>query len=120
MNPEREAMDAEFGAFENEFQAAFALSQMEAPADDRAEIERAVKAGRFVVVASTPRYCALTDALMGEFLTLLSEHSTFEEAEAAMVNALDEGDVWYTVRGPKAAPATVVPSGDEDEDNIPF
>lgn len=111
IDPAREEMEAEFGAFPNEFAAAYTLSQMEAPSDDRGEIRRAVAMGFFVVVASTPRYCRLTDALLGEHLSFISKHMTREEADAACPESNE--DVSYDVRGPKADHAAADAREDE-------
>ncbi len=116
VDPAREEMEAEYGAFSSEFEAALALSHREA-GDDRGAIRQAVAAGRFVVVASAPRFCRLTDALMGEDLSLVSEHGTRAEADAALPESSE--DVSYEVRGPVVARLEAIVDQD-GEDDLPF
>jgi hypothetical protein len=115
VDPAREELEAEYGAFSNEFEAGLALSRREASPDDRGAIRRAVMEGRFVVVASMPRFCSLTDALMGEYLSLVSEHGTQAEADAALPESNEE--MSYEVRGPVVARREVVV---DQGDDLPF
>lgn len=75
---EREHWDYEIGAA-SELQNAFAESRMQV-SDDSAKIAELVAAGRFVVVENVIQFCPSTDASLGEFKYLSSDHATRNEA----------------------------------------
>jgi len=104
-----------------EFQVALTLSQIDSPNDDRQIIAALVKAGRFVIVAEFPRYCHLTDALIGSGKMMVSDHATREEALAAM--PADEEELYhYVLPKPQANNVKVVNEEKQSsvEDEIPF
>lgn len=118
----QEHVDHEAGAFANEFQAAYSLSQrtQEYPRDG-AKVKALVAAGRFAVVLHYIVYCVHTDATLATATQLVSDHATREEAQAAVAAfPLEEGDEhWYVIEPePPLAPLPVVPYASDDE--IPF
>lgn len=58
--------------------------------DERQRLAALVAAGRFVVISESPRFCPMTDAVNGSFLSVLSDHATYAEAEAARLAADDD------------------------------
>jgi hypothetical protein len=117
-----EHRDHEAGAFANESQAAFALSQrtQEYPRDG-AKVAAIVAAGRFAVVLHYLVYCVHTDATLATATTLVSDHATREEANAALAAfPLEEGDEhWYVIE-PKPAPQPLPVAAVEDYNDLPF
>lgn len=62
----QEHLDHEAGAFANELQAGYAISQLTQPQRQAspAEVDRLMRNGFYVVIADAPRYCQHTDALL--------------------------------------------------------
>lgn len=56
-----------------------------------------ISAGRFVAVIESPAFCPSTDAIMGSRFSIVSDHSTREEAELALA-AVDDGESYYDCR----------------------
>jgi hypothetical protein len=72
----------------NEFQNAFALSQMERQRDDP-RIETELAQGKYVVVMWHEQYCRFTDAQLPDYKTMMSSWWTKEMAEGYLANQKD-------------------------------
>lgn len=76
----REHCDHEMGRFDNDFQAAAAISRLELPPDDRGKIDSLLAAGRWCVVEEATAYCQYTDAIIGSRKYLIADFATEGEA----------------------------------------
>jgi hypothetical protein len=76
----QEHLDHEANCYQNEFQAAFALSQRDREFDDR--IHQAKEKGKSVVVFCFIEYCRFTDAMLGEGQKFNRAFDNKQEAEA--------------------------------------
>lgn len=109
----------------SEFENALAVSRMEfsqRQAKDNEKINKLVEAGRFVVVSSYPAYCPITDAIMGEHLSLIADFATREEAfecagrEGEKISCSEEG-----IRVMPFVPSPLpMPVSQTNNDEIPF
>jgi hypothetical protein len=91
----QEHLDHELGAFANELQAGYALSQIYQPrrVADPAEIDRLIRNGFTVVVVEVARYCGHTDALLpGCDSYIAGAHPTRALALAAVEAAYGDDD----------------------------
>lgn len=107
-----------FDGYRNEFQRAAAWSSMNRPADQRLRALSLVQDGRFVAVCISPVHCRCTDAVIGDFVSILGDFATRAEAiaciEARQWDCDDRPEVWpHSVREtPVCAPV--------ENDDIPF
>lgn len=109
----------------SEFENAIAISRMEwqeKESKERTKIDELVAAGRFVVVSTYPAYCPRTDAIIGEYLSLIADFPTREEAfecagrESEKITSSEE-QIKVLPFIPSPAPVSVsVP----DDNEIPF
>lgn len=111
------------GDYSNEFEAAYELSRIGLPADDRAEIARLLATGHYIVTASHPVYCKFTDALIGERVTLVSFHATRVDADSMGAHYADmwgtDSDLRVDVL-PRVLVAPARPLDPTDSEEIPF
>lgn len=84
------------------------------------KINQLIAQGRFVVVSSYPAYCPRTDAIMGEYLSLIADFATIEEAfecagrEGEKITCSEE-----EIRVMPFAPAPL-PVSQTNDNEIPF
>jgi hypothetical protein len=106
----------------NEFQRAFAVSQMTTPRrNDRSKAAALVRAGKFVVLHCYPVYCRATDAVLGEACAIVSVANTYEEAVGKVLNAgePDPEDRYEVLPAPAAQVSAYVPQAESGEE-VPF
>jgi hypothetical protein len=85
---------------------------------ERAKIDEAIKAGKFVVVASFPWLCKATDAIVGQGVMFHKAWDSREEANYHVNHKHSYGeddDMWYSVE-----PALPQVAQVETEDDVPF
>lgn len=97
----------------NEFQNAFALSQMERYRDDP-RIETELAQGKYVVVMWHEQYCRFTDAQLPDYKTMMSSWWTKEMAEGYLAN--QEGENVEILHIEKQKETNPPPNNDD----IPF
>lgn len=119
MHPQQlEEMEFEMGRFTNDFAAAYAHSMLEFEPRTH-ELQEALNAGKFCVVANVPHYCHHTDAILGGKEELSAAFDTRAEAEHHL-EAHEFGDedvsIYILPRPPRAA-INYVPAAD---DEVPF
>ena len=112
---EQEELDHEVGAFKNEFQAAYSLSQLSRKPDHKARIAELQAQGKFIVVFEITEYCPHTDAILGARHTIVSVHDTQEAAQAALPTFADDSEAGHFI----ARPASKLPVVEEEHD-LPF
>jgi hypothetical protein len=108
---EQEERDFEMGRYQNESQAAFAVSRSEfsieqsAKSNDRHRLAGLLAEGKHVVVSSSVAYCPRTDAILGDIMTILAVFNTREEAyadyQARNPEEVCDADYMIGVRSPK-------------------
>lgn len=76
---ERAELEAENDGYRNEFQRAAAWSAMQPVNDDRAYAQALVRGGFFVAVEFSPRYCRITDTIIGEYAHVVRTGQTRKE-----------------------------------------
>jgi hypothetical protein len=97
---EQEERDYRMG-MGTDLQNAFALSRLELPPDDSANINELVGAGRFCVVMECTVYCNRTDGILGSRKTLLADCDSAEEAHQKVLGIEQSDDCSIYVVGPK-------------------
>jgi transposase len=120
---ERAEIDAEHDGYRNEWQRAAAWSSInKAPNPERAKALALVADGLHVAVTLSPVYCPVTDAVIGEYVTILA----FGDDRAALLDAVNrdgertawDADTMYQIwplsrpSAPALAPAVT--------DEVPF
>jgi hypothetical protein len=115
---ERFELDAENDGFTNDFQRALAVSHSRRAPSQRGQAEALVAAGFAVVVERRPEYCGITDAILGESLTIAGHFKTRAEASAhAEASHCDFGDSTFEV-WPREVP--FLPREVVTSDDLPF
>lgn len=107
---EQEEMEFQFGRA-NDFQNAYALSQIERRQDDP-QIEVELAKGKFVVIGWNEQYCPFTDAALPSWKSFISSHDTYEEATAQPEQHSDQMVLCH--------PLLRVPVVVESTEDIPF
>jgi hypothetical protein len=111
----------QFGdGYSNEFQRCAAAQMFERPSrNEEPEARRLTDAGKFVVLHAFPRYCAITDAILGEEKVIVKACETQAEAQALVeeLRCDDYEEQTYLYRIPAPVPARPV---QWDDDEIPF
>jgi hypothetical protein len=115
---ERAELEAENDGYRNEYQRAAAWSAMQPKNDDLGHAKRLSADGYCVAVAFTPRYCPVTDAVIGEYCTLISHASSPKLVHSALASLdLDPEtriEIWNDEPVAPPAPAPVA------DDDVPF
>ena len=97
----------------NEYQNAFALSQIERHRDDP-RIATELAQGKYVVVRWNEQYCRFTDAALPDYKTMMSSWWKKELAEGYLANQENDGSIEILHREKQTIPP---PTNDDD---IPF
>lgn len=108
----------------SEFQNSYAQSRAEHSVKDaevRGVIHSLVQGGLFVIVRSSPAYCRVTDAIVGEHLSVMGAFGDRGAAERSMMamheaGRFDPEDSVYVYPFPVNPPDMVV----DDSEQVPF
>jgi hypothetical protein len=122
---EQEEREFEMGRYQNESQAAFAVSRAEFSiaqserSNGRHQLEVLVAEGKHVVFSSSTAFCPRTDAILGDIIHVVAVFDTREEADADYQARNPEetcdSDFMIGVRSPKVA-VVETPTQTEDPD----
>lgn len=114
---ERAELEAENDGYRNEWQRAMAWSKMQPHADDRCRALELVRQGKFVAVEISPRYCQVTDAILGDHCHLLAAAASRAEVAAMIPEPADDEarvEIW-----PHHC-AFEAPCRKDDDSGVPF
>jgi hypothetical protein len=89
---ERIEREAEDDGYRNEFQRAAAWSALQPKHDDRQKALGMIQDGLNVAVALTPRHCPITDAVIGNHVTILAFGDSRDALLDVINNAAAKGD----------------------------
>jgi hypothetical protein len=116
--------DLEGDGYSNEYQRCYAQSQILYPRKDESEQAKELTlAGKCVVMAYHERYCPVTDGFMHCDHLIERVCDSYEEAQAAVIEILEETahgldvGIYQLPPEPKSQPVPAVPDFD---DSIPF
>lgn len=113
---ERQEIEAENDGYQNEFQRAAAFSRMQPANDDRAYAQQLVAEGRFVLVELAPRHCKITDAVIGEYVSVLRTGASRKEVLDGVAGREPDPDCRWEIWPVES----VVAQPQADDENIPF
>lgn len=108
----------------SEFQNSYAQSRLEHSAENsrvRGLIQSFVDGGQYVIVCSSPTYCRVTDAIVGEHLSIRGAYGDRGAAERSMRAMFEAGhfdpeESVYIYPFPVNPPDMVV----DDSEQVPF
>ena len=83
---ERAELEAENDGYSNDYQRAMAVSSMRRKGDDLRRAKALVADGYTVAVAFFPEHCSITDAVMGEYCSIISYSSSPDFVRSALAS----------------------------------